>query len=306
MKEEILRTQNITKIFGEQKALDNINIKINKGDIYALVGRNGAGKTTLMNIITSLSIAEEGSVYLFGQDSSNNENIKNRMGSMIENPAFFPNLTAEENLKYYCILKGIVDQSQIKKVLKRVGLETVGKKKFKQYSLVMKQRLGIAYSILNNPDFIILDEPINGLDPMGIAEIRKTLLELQEENVTILISSHILSELYMVANRFCFIERGQMIKEITKEELDNECSRCLAIKVNDVKQASVILENTLNTTNYKVLNDNEIRLYEYLDSAPLISKKLLENNIELYGIGETGISLEDYFRIMIGEGEINV
>lgn len=303
---EILRTENLTKKFDDQVALDRINITINKGNIYGLVGRNGAGKTTLMNIITSLMIGDEGTVYLFGQDSKNNENLKNRMGSMIENPAFFPNLTAQENLHYYCVLKGIVDRSQIDTVLERVGLGMVQKKKFKQFSLGMKQRLGIAFAILNNPDFIILDEPINGLDPLGIAEIRKILLELQEENVTILISSHILSELYLVATHFCFIEKGKLIKEITKEQLDVECSRCLSIKVSDVNKASVILEETLATTNYKVIDEKEIRLYEYLDAVPLISKKLLENNLDLFGISETGISLEDYFRIMIGEGNTNV
>lgn len=306
MKEEVLKTVNVKKVYGEQVALNNICINIKKGDIYGLVGRNGAGKTTLMNVITSLSIANEGEVHLFGKNIQESGSSKNRMGSMIESPAFFPNLTAGENLKYYCMAKGIVDHSQINKVLTRVGLENVGKKKFKQFSLGMKQRLGIAFAILNNPDFIILDEPINGLDPLGIAEIRQILLELQEEGVTILISSHILSELYMVANHFCFIEKGEVIKEITKEQLDEECSRCLSIKVGDVKHASVIIEDELKTTNYKVINDQEIRLYDCLDAAPIINKKLFENNIDLYSISETGISLEDYFKTMVGEGVKNV
>lgn len=306
MKTEVLKTTNIRKSFGKHIALDNINIKINKGDIYGLVGRNGAGKTTLMNVITSLTIADEGTVFLFGKNNRKHEDIKNRMGCMIENPAFFANLSAKENLKYYCLLKGIVDDTKINIVLKRVGLENTGKKKFKQFSLGMKQRLGIAYAILNNPDFVILDEPINGLDPLGIAEIRKILRELQEENVTILISSHILSELYMVANRFCFIEQGRIIKEMSKEQLDAECSRCLLIKVSDVKKASVILEEELQTKNYKIISDEEIRLYEYLEATSLISKRLIENDIDLYGISETGISLEDYFRNMIGEEKTNV
>lgn len=306
MNKEVLVTENITKMFGKQTALDNVNIKINKGDIYGLIGRNGAGKTTLMNIITSLTLANTGKVYVFGKNIAKDQKIKNRMGSMIENPAFFPNLSAKENLKYYCIVNGIVDQSQIQKVLRRVGLEDVGKKKFKQFSLGMKQRLGIAYAILNNPDFIILDEPINGLDPIGIAEIRQTLQELQEENMTILISSHILSELYMVANRFAFLEKGRVINEVTKDELDEECSRCLLIKVSDAKQTSIIIEQTLQTNNYKIINENEIRLYEYLNEASQITKNIVANNIDIYSISETGISLEEYFKNIIGEENVNV
>lgn len=153
---------------------------------------------------------------------------------MIESPAFYPNLSAYDNLKYYCILKGIIDRHKIEEVLEKVKLNNTGKKKFKQFSLGMKQRLGIALAILNNPDFIILDEPINGLDPLGISEIREMLLQLQQENITILISSHILSELYLVANKFGILEGGKIVKELSKEQLDNECSHCLLLKVNDI------------------------------------------------------------------------
>ena len=165
----------------------------------------------------------------------------------------------------------------------------------------MKQRLGIALAILNNPDFIILDEPINGLDPLGISEIRETLLQLQQENITILISSHILSELYLVANKFGILEGGKIVKELSKEQLDNECSRCLSIKVNDIKKTCVLLEEELNTTNYKVLNEQEIRLYDYLDAQHVVSKVIIKNEIDLYGISEIGVSLEDYFKSIIKE-----
>ena len=167
----------------------------------------------------------------------------------------------------------------------------------------MKQRLGIALAILNNLDFIILDEPINGLDPLGISEIRETLLQLQQENITILISSHILSELYLVANKFGILEGGKIVKELSKEQLDNECSHCLLLKVNDIKKASVLLEEELKTANYKVLNDQEIRLYGYLDAQHIVSKAIVEKGIELYAISEIGVSLEEYFKNINRDGE---
>lgn len=302
MKQEILRTENVIKKYKDNLVLDKVNIKINKGDIYGLVGRNGAGKSTLMNIITSLTVKDAGEVYLFGKEINQSKDSKNRMGCMIESPAFYPNLSAYDNLKYYCLLKGVIDYQKIDEVLKKVNLNNTGKKKFKRFSLGMKQRLGIALAILNNPDFIILDEPINGLDPLGISEVRETLSLLQQENITILISSHILSELYLVANKFGILESGKIVKQLSKEELDNECSRCLCIKVNDIKKTSVLLEEELNTTNYKILNDQEIRLYDYLDSQHIVSKVIIENGIELYAISEVGVSLEDYFKNIIKEG----
>lgn len=222
---------------------------------------------------------------------------------MIESPAFYPNLSAYDNLKYYSILKGIINRHKIEEVLEKVKLNNTGKKKFKQFSLGMKQRLGIALAILNNLDFIILDEPINGLDPLGISEIRETLLQLQQENITILISSHILSELYLVANKFGILEGGKIVKELSKEQLDNECSHCLLLKVNDIKKASVLLEEELKTANYKVLNDQEIRLYDYLDAQHIVSKAIVEKGIELYAISEIGVSLEAYFKNIIRDGE---
>jgi ABC-2 type transport system ATP-binding protein len=304
MKKNIVEIIDLTKKYDKNTVLDNINIKINKGDIYGLIGRNGAGKTTLMRIMTSLCNYDSGKVYLFGEE--NGQYNKNRIGSMIEKPVFYPNLSAYDNLKYYCIQKGIVDKNQINKVLSIVNLNDTGKKKFKNFSLGMKQRLGIALAILNNPDFIILDEPINGLDPLGISEIRDTLKKLNmEENITILISSHILSELYLVANKFCFIENSKIIKDITKEQLDLECNRCLVLKVDDTKKTSVILEEQLNTKNYKVIDKNEIRLYEYLDHSNKVSKILLQNDIELNSISEISISLEDYFKGILKESENN-
>ena len=302
MREIILKTNNLTKKYKNFIALDNINITIQKGDIYGLIGRNGAGKTTLMKLITTLTNKTEGSFSLFGSEEELTES-KRRIGCLIENPAFFDNLTAYQNLKYYSIQKGIVNEKQIDKVLKTVDLFKEKNKKFKKFSLGMKQRLGIAFAILDNPDFIILDEPINGLDPIGIKEIRDTLKKLnEEEKITILISSHILSELYLIANHFCFIDQGRILKDVSKEELDLQCSKCIVIKTKDVKKATVVLEKELSTTNYKVIDNTEIRLYDYLENSAKVNKTLLTNGLDIMGIYESGISLEDYFNSLIKEG----
>ena len=302
MQEIVLQTNNLTKNYRDFVALDNVTITIHKGNIYGLIGRNGAGKTTLMKTITTLTNKSGGSFSLFDSEEELTES-KRRIGCLIESPAFFGNLTAYQNLKYYSIQKGMVDDKQIDKVLKVVDLYKEKNKKFKNFSLGMKQRLGIAFAILDNPDFIILDEPINGLDPIGIKEIRDTLKRLnEEEKITILISSHILSELYLIANHFCFIDKGRIVKDLTKEELDLECSKCIVIKTKDVKKATVILEKGLATTNYKVIDNTEIRLYDYLDNLAKVNKILLNNDIEIMGIYESGISLEDYFNSLIKDG----
>ena len=304
MKDIILRTNNLTKKYKDFTALNNVNITINKGDIYGLIGRNGAGKTTLMKVITTLTNKTSGEFYLFDKDDSDLTETKRRIGCLIENPAFFENLTAYQNLKYYAIQKGIVDYSQIDKVLDLVKLSDSKKKKFKTFSLGMKQRLGIAFAMLDNPDFVILDEPINGLDPIGISELRETLKKLNEEsNITMLISSHILSELYLLANKFCFIEKGKIIKELSKEELDVECSRAIVIKTNNVKETCLILEKELNTKNYKVIDKHEVRLYDYLDDSGKVNKELAKNDIDVISIYESGISLEDYFKSILKEAE---
>ncbi len=304
MKDIILRTNNLTKKYKDFTALNNANITINKGDIYGLIGRNGAGKTTLMKVITTLTNKTNGEFYLFDKDDSDLTETKRRIGCLIENPAFFENLTAYQNLKYYAIQKGIVDYSQIDKVLDLVKLSDSKNKKFKTFSIGMKQRLGIAFAMLDNPDFVILDEPINGLDPIGISELRETLKKLNEEsNITMLISSHILSELYLLANRFCFIEKGKIIKELSKEELDVECSRAIVIKTNNVKETCLILEKELNTKNYKVIDKHEVRLYDYLDNSGKVNKELAKNDIDVISIYESGISLEDYFKSIVKEAE---
>lgn len=302
MKDIVLKTNNLTKKYKDFTALDNVNITINKGEIYGLIGRNGAGKTTLMRIIATLTNKTNGEFELFGNLDNDLKDTKQRIGCLIENPSFFPNLTAYQNLKYYCLQKGIVDSKQIDEALTLVGLESNKNKKFKTFSLGMKQRLGIALAIMDNPDFIILDEPINGLDPLGISDLRETFRRLSEEkNITILISSHILSELYAIATKLCILEKGSVVKELTKEELDLEYSKCIVIKTDDSKKAVVVLEKELKTTNFKVINNKEIRLYDYLDHVEKVNKVLAKNDINVMSITETGISLEDYFKTVIKE-----
>ncbi len=305
MKEVVLKTNNLTKQYNKNVVLDNVNITIKKGDIYGLIGRNGAGKTTLMKIITTLASPTSGTFELFNTCSENDElfDNKKRVGSLIEYPAFYPNLSAYDNLKYYTIQRGIVDKNQINKVLELVNLTGTGKKKVKTFSLGMKQRLGIALAILNSPDFVILDEPINGLDPIDISELRDTFKKLSDNGITLLISSHILSELYLLANEFGFLENGKLIKELSKEELDLECSKCLVIKTDDSKKVSVLLEKELNTNNYKVINNEEIRVYDYTDDSDKVSDVLVNNKIKIKGFYESGISLEEYFKEIIKEAK---
>lgn len=305
MKEVVLKTNNLTKQYNKNVVLDNVNITIKKGDIYGLIGRNGTGKTTLMKIITTLASPTSGTFELFNTCSENDElfDNKKKVGSLIEYPAFYPNLSAYDNLKYYTIQRGIVDKNQINKVLELVNLTGTGKKKVKTFSLGMKQRLGIALAILNSPDFVILDEPINGLDPIGISELRDTFKKLSDNGITLLISSHILSELYLLANEFGFLENGKLIKELSKEELDLECSKCLVIKTDDSKKVSVLLEKELNTNNYKVINNEEIRVYDYTDDSDKVSDVLVNNKIKIKGFYESGISLEEYFKEIIKEAK---
>lgn len=305
MKEVVLKTNNLTKQYNKNVVLDNVNITIKKGDIYGLIGRNGAGKTTLMKIITTLASPTSGTFELFNTCSENDElfDNKKRVGSLIEYPAFYPNLSAYDNLKYYTIQRDIVDKNQINKVLELLNLTGTGKKKVKTFSLGMKQRLGIALAILNSPDFVILDEPINGLDPIDISELRDTFKKLSDNGITLLISSHILSELYLLANEFGFLENGKLIKELSKEELDLECSKCLVIKTDDSKKVSVLLEKELNTNNYKVINNEEIRVYDYTDDSDKVSDVLVNNKIKIKRFYESGISLEEYFKEIIKEAK---
>lgn len=301
MREIILQTKNLSKRYKNFTALDNADMTVYKGDIYGLVGRNGAGKTTIMKILTGLTEKSGGEYEIFSKKGSELESQKKRIGCLIESPAFFGKLSAYNNLKYYAIQKGITDLSQIDEALSPVNLKDVKDKKFRKFSFGMKQRLGIAFALLDNPDLIILDEPINGLDPIGISELRETFRKLnRERGITILISSHILSELYLVANRFLFIEQGKIMNEITKDELDLECMRCKAVKTSDSKLTAAVIEKKLGIDDYKVIDEKELRIYDDSVSSEVINRTLVTEGIGVSEIYETGISLEDYFKSLVG------
>lgn len=302
MREIVLQTKKLSKHYKNFTALDEVDMTVYRGDIYGFIGRNGAGKTTIMKIVTGLTEKSGGEFEIFSKKGSAAAAEKKRIGCLIENPSFFGNLTAYQNLKYYAIQKGITNMGQIDEALALVQLSDVKNKKFRKFSLGMKQRLGIALAVLDNPDLIILDEPINGLDPLGISELRNTFKRLnRERGITLIISSHILSELYMVANRFFFIEKGRKLKEITKEELDLECMRCLVLKTNDTKRCAAILEEKLGITNYKVTDSEELRIYEEHVKPDELNKLLIQNDINVSGIFESGVSLEDYFKSLVEE-----
>ena len=292
----------LSKRYGNFTALNNADMTVYREDIYGLIGRNGAGKTTIMKIITGLTEKSGGEYEIFGKKGAAADKEKRRIGCLIENPAFFGGMTAYQNLKYYALQKGITDEKQIDEALALVNLTEVKHKKYRKFSLGMKQRLGIALAVMDNPDLVILDEPINGLDPIGISELRDTFKKLsREKGVTLIISSHILSELYMVANRFLFIEKGNVLKEITKEELDIECMRCHVVKTDDTKRAAALIEQELNITNYKVIDSGELRIYEESIKTDELNRLLIQNNVNVSGLFETGISLEDYFKSLVGE-----
>ncbi len=300
MREVVLKANGLTKKYGKQVALDSANMEVHRGDIYGLIGRNGAGKTTMMKIICGLTNPTSGEFEIFGKSGTEVEKERSRIGCLIENPAFFGYMTAYQNLRYYCYQKGIVNLKQIDEVLELVGLMEARDKKFKAFSLGMKQRLGIAFALLDNPELVILDEPINGLDPIGISELREVFVRLaKEKGVTIVISSHILSELYATADHFLFVEKGHVLKDYTKEQLDTECSKCLVLKTNNTKKAATVLEMVLDVSDYKVINDEEIRIYKLDIDIPMVSKRLIENDVSVLGLFEAGVSLEEFFKQLV-------
>lgn len=303
MNDNILKTENITKTYSKTKALDKINMEIKRGDIYGLIGRNGAGKTTLLKIISGLTFQTEGEVYLFGEKTSNSNDLLERLGVLIEAPGLYPNLTAQENMKLKCISYGINKKGYIESLLEQVGLADTGKKKTKKFSLGMKQRLGIALALVGEPDLLLLDEPINGLDPQGIIEIRDVLLRLsKEKNITMIISSHILEELSKIATKIGIINGGELIEEIGKEELLEKTKAKLEIITNEVERVVTVLEEKFNIHNLKVIDDNTIYVYERIDESGDINEELLKSGVKINSFSINRESLEEYF-ITKTEGE---
>ncbi|HEO7584055.1 TPA: ATP-binding cassette domain-containing protein [Streptococcus agalactiae] len=305
MKNYIIETKNLTKVYGEQTVVNSVNLHIEKGSIYGLLGRNGAGKTTIMKMILGLTDISNGEVSVFNQNIKGNEKkIYPRIGAIIETPGFYPNLTGTENLEIFAMLRGTAFPNAVKNALEVVGLPYKDKKLFGNYSLGMKQRLGIANAILHDPEVLILDEPTNGLDPIGIAEVRDFIKDLSvKKGKTILISSHILSEITLLADTVGIIDKGILLEENSMEELNKKNRKYIILEVSDVSKAATILEKEFGITNYSVEDNNHIRIYSHgLDMAK-INKSLVMNEISVISSQICNDSLEDYFKkITGGEG----
>lgn len=297
--ENILKTVGITKKFSKKVAVSDVNMTIKKGDIYGFIGRNGAGKTTLIKMLVGLSQPTSGSIELF--DDKNLSKVRHKIGTVIEAPAFVPHLSAKQNMLIQWKLVGSKDKSVIDEILNLVGLGNVGNKKAKKFSLGMKQRLGIAMTLLGEPEFLILDEPTNGLDPEGIIEMRNMLKKLnQEKGLTILISSHILSELSKLATRYGIINDGVLIEEFTEQELIERCQSGLIVKVNDVTKASEVLRSELNTDKFSVLNENTLEVFDFVDKPGQVNTVLAKNDVIVDSISTKSVDLEEYFMSVIG------
>lgn len=302
MSEYILRTNNLTKKYSNHLALDHVDIEIKKGEIYGFIGQNGAGKSTMLRLVTGLAFPTSGTIELFENDNPKEiTNAQKRMGAIIEQPALIPNMSAVENLEVQRLQKGIPGKNCIQEKLELVGLKDAGKKKVKDFSLGMKQRLGIAIALLSDPEFLILDEPTNGLDPIGIVELRELIKKLNvEKGLTVLISSHILSELHLLATKFGIIHQGRLVEELTADELDKKCRKHLQIKVDEPETAAAVLENSLGTTDFEVMAGGTIKLYQFLDEVRTVSKTLTDHQLIIEHLSHNGDSLESYFSKVIG------
>lgn len=304
-KEYILRIKNLSKSYHGSMVLQQVSIDLEPGRIYGLIGQNGAGKTTLMRVISGLTFPEEGSLELFGESGRGLTEERNRIGSMIEYPSIIPYMSAGENLTYYKILRGIPDKNLEEELLALVGLKDTGRKPARNFSLGMKQRLGIAIALIGNPDLLILDEPINGLDPLGVIEIRELIKRLCEERqMTILISSHNLPELYQTATDYIIIHCGRIKKAIAQKELEENCKHHISIGCREPERVVSVIEMRLHTDNYKVMPDKTVKLYDYLDKKELVLKTLMDDGIEVTDFTVQGDTLENYFLSVIG-GEGN-
>ena len=297
--DHILQTENLCKSYGKFKALDNLTINVPKGAIYGMVGRNGAGKTTLIRIITGLNNPTSGEYSVMGVKNSDKKilEVRRKMGAVVETPSLHPEMSAKDNLIQQTKALGISDE-KLDDILRLVGLANTGKKKAKNFSLGMRQRLGIAFSLVGDPEFLVLDEPINGLDPQGIMEVREMILRLnQEKGITILISSHILDELSRLATHYGFIERGHVMKEMSAEELENVSRRSVHVNVNDTAVLAEVLDGM--GAEYRIYSPNEADIFTPMQVTPLVLA-LNEKNCFVNSMSEHHESLENYFMGLVG------
>lgn len=317
--EYVLRTEHLTKIYGHHKAVNDVNMNVRKGDIYGFIGKNGAGKSTFMKMVAGLANPTQGTIELFGkkdtQMPSGRKNVdifgksevemqRKRIGCLIEAVGCYAGMTAYDNLEIVRRSLGLTDRKITLEMLELVGLSNTGKKKVRNFSMGMKQRLGIGISMMRNPDFLILDEPINGLDPTGIKEVRDLLTQLnRERQITILISSHILGELSKVATRYGIIRDGSLIEEFGAEELEDKCKRCLKFAVDDTAAAARILEEQFGIRNYDVPDTCIVRVFERLEESADMNKALVTGGVALRESWLAGQDLEGYFMELLGENQ---
>lgn len=298
----VLNVNSLSKSYGHFKALSGFSMHVPKGAIYGFVGKNGAGKTTLIRIICGLQEPTGGSYTLYGRENTSKDIAKSRrrIGAVVETPSIYMDMTAEENLKQQYLILGLPDFEGMEDILKLVGLSDTGKKKAKNFSLGMRQRLGIAVALVGDPDFLILDEPVNGLDPQGIIEMRELILTLnQKRQITVLISSHILDELSKLATHYGFIDSGRLVREISAKELEAACRKCVLMEVSDTKALARVLEAM--QVEYKILSDTEADVYAKINISKLTAA-LEKEGCEVVSMQEKNESLESYYVSLVGGG----
>lgn len=293
----IIQTHQLTKQYGQVLALDHVDLSIPRGSIYGLVGNNGAGKTTLLKILLGQVYATSGSFSLWeAQDESGWRRNRRRCGAIVEAPGFYPEMTALQNLEYYRIQRGIPGRERTLEKLREVGLADAAHKKFRQMSMGMKQRLGLALALLGEPELLLLDEPINGLDPSGIIEIRSFLLKLnREKHTTILISSHILAELENMATDYAFLSKGKVIQQVSSRKLHELCGTYLEIRVTEPERYSALLEKELHLADYRVLPDGTIHISGQVEDVTPFSRLAVEQGIGVLALERREMHLEDYY-----------
>ena len=296
--EYVLRTKNLSKQFGAKYALRGVNMHLKKGEIYGFIGKNGAGKTTLMRLILGAAEPTDGEIFLF--DGENDNEARRRIGALLEYPCIYKNCTALENLKRFAILSG-TESDELEYILDLVGLGNVGAKKAGQFSLGMKQRLAIGIALLGHPEFLVLDEPINGLDPAGIKEIRDVILALnQKKGVTFLVSSHLLDELSKIVTTYGIIKDGVLIEQITAKELEGRCRHHLKLRVDNIPKAQALLECIADPKAVKI-QDDCIYLFELLDKSDKVNRLLVRHGIKVSELSMQTASLEEYFLERMGK-----
>ncbi|MBR4818636.1 MAG: ABC transporter ATP-binding protein [Clostridiales bacterium] len=298
--EYLLETDNITKRYGPIVAVDHVSIRLKQGEIYGLIGRNGAGKTTLLKMLAGLAKPTEGSFTIFGESAEKTSRMRDRVGVLIETPGLYPNLSAMGNMKIMAMIVGENNDLYLQELLEDVGLGGIGKRHVKAFSMGMKQRLGIAMSLVGHPDILLLDEPINGLDPQGIVEVRELISKLnRERNITILISSHILEELSKIVTRYGIIHNGRIIDQFSQAELLRRCQERIEIRPSDTTKAVTVIEK-MGISDFKVVDNSVIQIFERLEDSGEIVLELAKNDIKTLNISIKNENLEDYFLHVTG------